>query len=233
MSDIVTTRSEGDVFVITFDDGKANALSHEAIAALDEALSGAEEAGARAVLIAGRPGRFCAGFDLSVMQAGPDAARALVAAGARMLLRLYMFGVPVVAACTGHAMAGGAVFLLAADHVIGVDGPFKIGLNEVQIGMPLPVFAVELARARLSPRHLSAATGLARIYSPAEAVEAGYLHQVVPPDQLAEQSLGLATVLAGALSPAAFKGTRTRLRGAVAQHIEETLAGDLAEFRIG
>ena len=233
MPEIVTTHSEGDVFIITFDDGKANALSHEAIAALDKALTGAEAAGAKAVLLAGRPGRFCAGFDLSVMQAGPDAARALVAAGARFLLRLYMFGAPVVLACTGHAMAGGAVFLLAADHVIGVDGPFKIGLNEVQIGMPLPVFAVELARARLSPAHLNAATALARIYSPAEAVEAGYLHQVVPPEQLAEQSLGLATVLAGALSPAAFLGTRTRLRGAVAAHVEETLAADLAEFSLG
>lgn len=233
MSEIVTTRSEGDVFVISFDDGKANALSHAAISALDAALNQAEEAGARALLLAGRPGRFCAGFDLSVMQAGPQAARDLVGAGARMLLRLYMFGAPVVLACTGHAMAGGAVFLMAGDHVIGVDGEFKIGLNEVQIGMPLPVFAVELARNRLAPGHLNAATQLARLYSPREAVEAGYLHQVVPPDQLLEQSLGLATVLAGALSPAAFKGTRQRLRGAVAAHVEATLEEDLEGFSVG
>jgi enoyl-CoA hydratase len=233
VSDIVTTRTEGDVFIITFDDGKANALSHLAITALDAALTQAEEDGARALLIAGRPGRFCAGFDLSVMQAGPDAARELVAAGARFLLRLYMFGAPVVLACTGHAMAGGAVFLMAADHVIGTDGEFKIGLNEVQIGMPLPVFAMELARARLSPAHLNAATQLARLYSPREAVEAGYLHQVVAPTQLQEQSLGLATVLAGALSPAAFKGTRQRLRGAVAAHVESTLTEDLAGFSVG
>ncbi len=233
MSDIVTTRTEGDVHVLTFDDGKANALSHDAIASMSAALDAAEAGGARALVIAGRPGRFCAGFDLSVMTRGMDEARALVAAGARMLLRVYLFGAPVVIACTGHTMAGGAVFLLAADHVIGVEGEFKIGLNEVAIGMPLPVFAVEMARNRLSPGHLTAATQLAQIYSPAEAAEAGYLHQVVPPDQLEAQALGLASTLAESLSPGAFVGTRRRLRGAVAQHLEQTLEQDLQAFEIG
>jgi len=233
MSDIVRTASEGDVFIITFDDGKANALSHAAIDALDQALTGAEEGGARALVMSGRPGRFCAGFDLSVMQAGPQAARDLVAAGARMMLRIYLFGAPVVIACTGHAMAGGAALLLAGDHCVGVDGEFKIGLNEVQIGMPLPVFAVELARNRLSPRHLTAATQLARIYSPQEAVEAGYLHQVVAVELLQQTCQGLAGLMAKGLSPQAFRGTRQRLRGALAAHIEATLEADLQGFSIG
>lgn len=233
MADIVTTRKEGDVFVITFDDGKANALSHAAIDALGAALTEAEEGGARALVIAGRPGRFCAGFDLSVMQKGMDAARELVAAGARMLLRVYMFGAPVVLACTGHAMAGGAVFLLAADHVIGVDGEFKIGLNEVSIGMPLPVFAVELARARLAPQALTAATQLACTYGPRGAMQAGYLHQVAAPDKLLPDAMELASALAKGLSPQAFRGTRERLRGRTAQSLEATLVEDLQGFEIG
>lgn len=233
MSDIVRTESEGDVFIITFDDGKANALSHAAIDALGRALTEAEEGGARALVLAGRPGRFCAGFDLSVMQAGLQAARDLVAAGARMMLRVYLFGAPVVIACTGHAMAGGAVLLLAGDHCVGVDGEFKIGLNEVQIGMPVPVFAVEMARNRLSPRHLNSATQLARIYSPKEAVEAGYLHQVVGGDQLQQTCQGLAGLMAKGLSPQAFHGTRQRLRSNLAARIEATLEEDLQNFSIG
>ncbi len=230
---MVTIQREGDVFILTLDDGKANALSHEVIASMGEALTAAEEGGAKALVIAGRPGRFCAGFDLKVMMSGIDAARELVAAGARMLLRVYLFGAPVVLACTGHAMAGGAVFLLAGDHAIGVDGEFRIGLNEVQIGMPLPVFAVEMARNRLSVHHLNAATQLARVYSPAEAVEAGYLHQVVPPEELQQAALGLASTMAKSLSPMAFRETRKRLRGAVAAHLEATLDEDLQNFAIG
>ena len=101
----VTTSTAGDVAVIRIDDGKANAVSHPVIDAVHAALDDAGDAGA--VVLAGRPGRFSAGFDLGVMQAGPEGVRALVTAGAELCVRLYAFPRPVIAACTGHALAAG------------------------------------------------------------------------------------------------------------------------------
>ncbi|MFQ5352854.1 MAG: crotonase/enoyl-CoA hydratase family protein, partial [Candidatus Binatia bacterium] len=186
-SDNVTLSIEQRVALIRLDDGKANALSPETITHLSGVLDEAEE-NAGAVVLTGREGRFSGGFDLSVMMSGSDAARGLVTSGAELLIRLYSFPLPVTVACTGHAVAAGALLLLAADTRIGVRGAFKIGLNEVAIGMRLPVFAATLASERLSKRHFTAATQLARLYDPEAAVDAGYLDRVVDAEgHLAQQ----------------------------------------------
>ena len=97
MSEAVTYELRDRVALIQLDDGKANALSHAVIDGLHAALDRAEQEAA-AVLLAGRPGRFSAGFDLSVMRQGGDAVGQLVGDGARLALRLYEFPVPVVIA---------------------------------------------------------------------------------------------------------------------------------------
>ncbi len=227
----VTLKMQDDVAVITLDDGKANALSHDMLQAATSALDEAAEA--RAVVLAGRPGRFCAGFDLSIMTRGMDAAQDLVKAGAGVLLRLFTLPAPLVIAATGHAMAGGAVLLLTGDHCVGPEGEFKIGLNEVAIGMPLPIFAVELARFRLGAKHFAAATSLARIYDPKGALEAGYLHELAPPDDLLDLALERARALAATLKPRAFARTKEQARGAIARHVAETMDEDLSNFTVG
>ena len=116
----MTYQLDGHVAVLTFDDGKANALSHQALDALEAALDRAEaDPDARAILLAGRPGRFSAGFDLATMTAGVEEMRWLVGAGANLIARLLLEPLPVVAACTGHALAAGALLLLACDQRIG------------------------------------------------------------------------------------------------------------------
>lgn len=229
MSDTVHYERDGDVAVITIDDGKANALSHATIDAVTAAFARAES-DAKAVVLAGRPGRFSAGFDLSVMQSGPDAVRALVRAGAELTLRVYTFPRPVVIACTGHALAAGAILLMAADVRIGAAGEFKLGLNEVAIGMPVPVFATELARDRLSRRHLNAAVSLATIYDPEGARDAGYLDTVVAPESVLTSASARAAELAAGLSPDAFVATRRNVRGHIAAHVRDTLDADLQAF---
>src|SRR5690606_35275794 len=112
-------------------------------AALDRA-----EREAKAVVVLGRPGRFSAGFDLKVMMSSPDAARALVLEGGALLLRVLELPLPVVTASTGHAIAGGLLLLATGDVRLGAGGDFKLGLNEVANGMPVPIFAHELARMR-------------------------------------------------------------------------------------
>ena len=225
-SPLPTYRREGDVAVVTLDDGKANVISTAVIDALHGHLDRLESEGARALVLVGRPGRFSAGFDLYEMTAGVESMRALVVHGARWLMRLYGLGVPTVAACTGHALAAGALTLLSCDVRVGADVPAKIGLNEVAIGMALPKFAVELARERVPHHELGAATLGARIYDPAGAVAAGYLDRVVPEAELLSAALAEAERLAG-LRTGAYALTKLNLRQAMIAEQLATVQADL------
>lgn len=222
---VVDYRLDGTTAVVTMDDGKANALSEAMLAELGEALTRAEKE-ATALVLAGRPERFCAGFDLRVMMQSPEAAKALLRRGAELLMRLYGSPLPIVAACTGHALAGGALVLLTADLRIGARGAFRIGLNEVTIGLPVPVLAMELARARLLPTELSHATLSARIYAPDEAARVGFLDESVAPAEVLTRALAEASRM-GTFSRGAYHATKQRLRRATIAHILATLDEDM------
>ncbi|MEM6990827.1 MAG: crotonase/enoyl-CoA hydratase family protein [Myxococcota bacterium] len=219
--------SEG-IAQLTMDDGKANALSSAMMNELDAALTRAE-AEAKAVVVVGRPGRFCAGFDLKVMMSGPEAAKGLVSQGAELLMRMYEFPLPIVAACTGHAVAGGALVLLSCDTRVGTAGDFKIGLNEVSIGMTVPILAQELARDRLAAPSFTAAVLQSQLYNPTHAAAIGFLDRVEEPEGV----LAAATETAGALAKlpkAAYAATKGRMRRKTIDHIRATLSADLTEL---
>lgn len=225
-SPIVQYALEDKVAIITMDDGKANALSPTMIAELDAALTRAE-AEAKAVIIAGRPGRFSAGFDLKVMMSGPDAALRMIVSGGELMMRVYEFPMPVVMAVSGHALAGGILLAATGDTRIGVRGDFKLGLNEVQNSMPVPVLAHELARDRLSPKELQAAVIQAKIYNPESAAVAGWLDLVVDGESLAGAAMEEATRLA-ALPVQAYALTKKSLRRQTIEYIQSTMDDNLA-----
>ena len=219
------------VAVLRWDDGKANAIGFEALDALHAALDRAEKE-AQAVLLAGRPGRFSAGFDLKQLAAGGESTRKLIGGGARLLLRLYLHPQPVVVACTGHAIAAGALAVLVGDTRIGARGDFKIGLNEVAIGMGVPEFLVELARDRLSKRHFSAAVVQAQLYDADGAVDAGFLDAACEPGELLDRARAEAVRLAQ-LPTAAYASAKRATRQATADRIEAGLDANLARFTAG
>lgn len=216
---------ESKVALIQMDDGKANALSKAMIDTVRDAVKRAEQE-AGAIVLAGRPERFCAGFDLRVMMSSPAAATELLTEGSKLLLELYAVSLPLVIACTGHALAGGALVVLTGDHRVGAEGAFKIGLNEVAIGLPVPVLAMELARDRLSRRALVHATLGATIYDPEGAVAAGYLDEVVPAEAVIARATEHATKLA-AMSRNAYRATKTRLRGQTIKYINDNMVEDM------
>ena len=216
------------IAVLTMDDGRANALGHAMIDALTKAFARADKE-AKAVVILGREGRFCAGFDLEVMAGGSDKVVTLVTAGANLLLNMYTHRLPIVIGCTGHALAAGGLLLLAADLRIGAEGNFKIGLPEVAIGMTMPIFGIELARDRIARQHLTAALTQARIYNPQEAAQVGYLDITAPADALHETALARAAEL-GALRQPAFANTKRKEREETVSFIRETLVDDSKTF---
>jgi len=142
-------------------------------------------------------------------------------------MKLYGYPLPTIAACTGHALAAGAILLLSADHRVGADVPAKIGMNEVAIGMGLPIFAVELARDRLNPTQFGAATMAARIYDPAGATAAGYLDRVVPAESVVAEAIADARQLAQ-LKTGAYSLTKRQTRQRSIDYILATLDDDIA-----
>jgi enoyl-CoA hydratase len=217
---------EDGVAVVRLDDGKVNVISHAVVEQLHAALDAAETE-ARAVAILGREGKLSAGFDLREMTAGPDQARALVRAGGELLMRIFVHPQPVTLAVTGHALAAGALLVLACDTRIGAEGPSKIGLNETAIGMGLPAYAVELAQARLAPTHLTRSALQAEIFDPAGAVEAGYLDRVVPADRCAPEAIEEARRL-GELRSGAYTHTKALLRQPAVDRVLAGIEADMA-----
>ena len=231
MVDPVTVTRHDDVAVVTIDDGKANALSFAVIDALNEALDSSESS-AKAVVVNGREGKFSAGFDLGVMTGAIEDTRRLLAAGATLGLRLFTFPMPIVLGVTGHALAMGGILTTTADYRVGADGPFKLGLNEVAIGMPVPTFGVELCRDRLSPAWFTRCVQSATLCSPAEAVQAGFLDEVVPLADVPDRALNVATQLAGRVHTGPFRATRETIRGGLAEQLRAGLAADMARFDV-
>ena len=211
------------VALLGFDDGKANVISPAAQAALHAALDRAEKE-ARVVVLSGRPGRFSAGFDLSVIRSGDaDAMRGMVRGGGELALRLYGFPLPVIVAVTGHALAMGALILMSADERIAAAGDFKIGMNETAIGMSLPGFAIALLRERVATTHLARASANSELYGPEEAVRAGFVDRVVPADELAEAAFARAQELC-ALDGGAHAAVKQAMRKPTLDVLRESLA---------
>jgi enoyl-CoA hydratase len=215
---------EDGIAWITMDDGKVNALSSEMIAAIGEAVDVAEREGAVAVL-RGREGIFSAGFDLRTFERGLDAGVEMVRAGAQLVLRLLAFRRPVLTVCTGHAYPAGAFLMLSADVRIGVAGPWRIGMNEVAIGMTVPKFAVELARHRLTPPGFARIT-TAPMFAPEEALRLGYLDRVVDADELAKAVREEASRLR-ALDMTSFAATKARINERALNAVRTAMRDDI------
>jgi enoyl-CoA hydratase len=214
----------GTVATVTMDDGKVNCLSQRMLSDLNQALDRAAADNAT-VLLTGRDQRFSAGFDLQVLKQGGAPARQMLMAGFELAERILSFPTPVVIACNGHALAMGAFLLLSADARVGAAGAFKIGANEVAIGLTMPHSAVEICRQRLTPAHFNRAVVTAEIYAPEQAVGAGFLDHVVPAADLPSAAQQIATRLSQ-LDMAAHAATKLRARDGTLRALRKAIEAD-------
>jgi enoyl-CoA hydratase len=228
MSETVTYGLHESVAKITVDDGKVNALSLSVFKKLNEAFDQAlsDEA---VVLLFGRPGIFSAGFDLSVLRGGGPDALPMLQEGFKLAERMLSFPTPIVIACSGHAIAMGAFLVLSGDYRIGVTGPFRISANEVAIGLTMPRAAIEICRQRLAPAQFSRAVMLSEVFSPDEAVAAGFLDQIVTATELEQAAMGAAQ-RAATLDLAAHYATKQRARRGVLGDLRAAIEQDNAEL---
>lgn len=211
MSELATYTFENNVSLITMDDGKANVMSVQMLKEINAALDQAEQAGSP-VILSGNQKLFSGGFDLAAFKSGDnDLILEMLTQGAELSYRMLSFPRPIIAACTGHAVAMGTFVLLSSDYRIGAKGGAKFAANEVAIGLTVPYFAIEVVKQRVINKHRSKAVGLAHFFDVDEALEAGFLDEAVEADQV------LATAMLKAeeflkLDLDAHKNSKARLR---------------------
>ncbi|MGE8408829.1 MAG: crotonase/enoyl-CoA hydratase family protein [Pseudomonas sp.] len=224
MSELITYHLEDGIATLTLSNGKVNAISPDVIAAFNAALDRATEDRA-VVIVTGQPGILSGGYDLKVMTASPQSAISLVTAGSTLARRMLSHPFPIIVACPGHAVAKGAFILLSADYRIGVEGPFSIGLNEVQIGMTMHHAGIELARDRLRRAAFHRSVINAEMFDPVSAVDAGFLDKVVPAEQLQEAALAAARQLKK-INMNAHKHTKLKVRKALLETLDDAIIRD-------
>ena len=180
------------------------------------------------VILTGQPGIFSAGFDLKVMTKSPESAKELVTKGSRLSLRMLSFPKPIIVACSGHAIAKGGFLLLSADYRIGVEGDFKIGLNEVMIGMTMHHAGIAIAKARLAPIYLDRSVNNSEIYNPKDAIKAGFLDVIVSEEHLLPTAIKVAKMFSQ-LNEKAHAETKVKVRKPHLVAIEKAIDLDIQE----
>ena len=229
MKPLLSYELRAGIATISMDDGKSNVLSLGMFTEINRALDRATTDRA-VVVLSGREGVFSAGFDLRVLGAGGTDAYTMVRTGLDLAERLLSLPVPVVIACTGHAIAMGVFLLLSGDYRVGAAGPYRIGANEVAIGITMPFFGVEICRQRLAPAHFQRAVINAEMYRPDDAVAAGFLDRVVAPSELGDAARAAAGALAK-LDVGVHTATKLRARAHALEAIRAAIAADDAAFR--
>lgn len=212
------------IATITLNNGKVNAISQQLISEINDALDQAQAAKA-VVIITGREGLFSGGYDLNTMKDSSDSAVALVTAGSTLTRRMLSFPFPIIGACSGHAIAKGAFLLLSCDIRIGSKGPFKIGLNEVAIGMPMHQAGIELARNRVPINYLTRSVITAELFDPETAIKAGFLDTVVAHEQLMPTAIATAKQLL-TLNMTAHHSTKLKERKDILSALDAAIALD-------
>ena len=193
---LATLTSEGDVSIITLNDGKANVFSPEMSKTISSLLDEVPD-DKGSLVITGRPGIFSAGFDLKIISSGDaSAVSSMIKTGFTLLARVYNFPRPIIAACSGHGVALGAFLLCCADYRIGAKGQFIVQANETRNNMSIPTPILEISKTRISKTHWYRAILNAEAYPIEKAIEPGYLDEVVEAESLMTRAMEVANDLA-------------------------------------
>jgi len=219
------------IATIEIQNGKVNAISHDVIDELNAALDQAEAAKAT-VILTGQAGMFSGGFDLKTMTKGTEFAVKLVNAGSLLTRRMLAFPYPIIIACSGHAIAKGAFILLSADYRIACKGNFKIGLNEVAIGMTMHSAGIEMARARIPNNYLNRSLFNAEIFDPETAVLAGFVDQLAEPSELMATATAVAKQMQQ-LNMRAHHETKLKERAPMLAALDAAIEADLTSVKFG
>lgn len=226
---MILTIDHGSIRELRLDRPPVNALTGELILALRQAIEAAPRQGVKALILSGSPGKFCAGLDVPLLLDCDRSAIAELWRGLYSLMRaLAGSSVPIAAAITGHAPAGGTVLPMFCDWRVMAAGDFKMGLNEVQVGIPLPAVILAALRRLVGARRAEHLAVGGLLISPREALEIGWIDEVAPPDQVIERAKKWCESLL-ALPAEAMTTTRREARADLVAIFDHNLEAELDE----
>lgn len=219
---MIDIKTNSGIAVMTLTHGKANALDIEFCEAMAAQFDALHRSDAKAVVIIGQGKIFSAGVDLKrLTEGGADYIRKFLPALHKLYDAVFYHRKPVVAAINGHAIAGGAVLAACADRRIMAREGGRIGVTELQVGVPFPALAFEIVRFAVPARYLPEFTLSGATYASDDALQRGWIDEVTEPDDLLEDAVAVAQELA-LLSPPAFAQTKKQIRQAVTERLERS-----------
>jgi len=224
---MLLTLDHGPIREVRLNRPPANALTLELMVALREAIETAPQMGARALVLSGTPGRFSGGLDVPVLLGYDRAAIGKLWHEFYALLKaLASSPIPIAAAITGHAPAGGTVLPMFCDARFMADGDFKIGLNEVQVGLVLPPVILYALQRLVGLRQAERLAVSGMLISPHQAVTVGLVDELAPRDQVIERAILWCQGLL-ALPDQAMNATRKEARADLVGYFERNTEREL------
>jgi enoyl-CoA hydratase len=209
---MIEIENRGAVALLRMAAGKGNALNLDLVTALSQAIADVERGPARAVILTGHGKVFGAGVDLTTLVAGgPDYVRRFLPAMLSGFEQLVTFPKPLIAAVNGHAIAGGAIIMLAADQRLLARGTAQVGLTEIRVGVQFPAWALEIARFTTPPQHFQTLIGTGRTWPPEQALSRGLVDELVESERLIDRAFEIAEEMAAIPAPT-FAGTKLAVR---------------------
>jgi len=223
MTDSIATLSqENDISIIKLDDGKANAFSYEMLSQVNELLAKVPR-DSGALVITGRENLFSGGFDLKTLATGDtEKITKMVQLGYRLLLELYSFDRPIIAAVSGHSIALGLFVTCSADYRIAVDGQYVCQANEVRNNMDIPTQIMEILKARVNKNYFYSAVFHADAYSVQDSIAVGYIDEVVSKNKFMDRVMEKAKELATLPHPF-YANTKKSAQDEVRQKISDAI----------
>ena len=226
---MIATIDHGDVRELRLNRPPVNALSPELITALLDSVRTAPHEGKRALLLSGLPGMFSAGLDVPrLLKLDRPAMDALWRDFYALFSALACSPIPIAAAITGHAPAGGTVLALFCDHRVAAEGDWRMGLSEVQVGLPLPPVILTALRRLVGARHAERLAVRGLLITTAEAAVCGLVDELAPADQVVDRGLKWCETLL-ALPRTAMEITRQQARADLVAAFAPQTAQELAE----
>lgn len=202
----------GEILEIRLERPPVNALHHPLVQELRTAVEAAPNQGAKAIVLSGTAGMYSAGLDVPyLLELDRTGMERFWDDFFAMLRAVATSPIPVAAAITGHSPAGGAVIAIFCDVRIAAQGKFKIGLNEVQVGLPVPRVILAGLRRLVGQRHAERLAVRGMLVSPDEALATGLVDQVLPSEEVVPRAIEWCRETLK-LPPAAMHATRKALR---------------------
>jgi len=194
--------------VIQMSDPGPNALDTEFLKHLEREFESDDNFDG--MILTGNGFFFSAGLNiLTLINANRKGIREVITLFNQLLKKVMTFPGPVIAMVNGHAIAGGCLLALSCDHRIGTPGNYKIGINELALGVDLPPSAIVAIRKTIPIHHQFDVSILGKFYTPEEATKVGLLNEIVDSEKALPRALERINTLQNSIRP--FQRLKKRL----------------------